>query len=114
VEAIGVETSRLPHFLYNRLIDGGDAVSLMRRLPSTPRKIPDTHFCQRLSRSQGHSVAGKVTLTEKSNDLIRNQTRDLLACSISAPINYATACPLLRLMIRFLTHVAAKRFESYI
>jgi hypothetical protein len=39
------ETSRLPHFLDNRLTDGGEVVSLTRRRPFTPRKIPGTHFC---------------------------------------------------------------------
>jgi hypothetical protein len=33
-----------PHFLDNRLTDGGEVVSLMRRPPFTPRKIPGTHF----------------------------------------------------------------------
>jgi hypothetical protein len=37
------ETSRLPHFLDNRLIDGGEVVSLTHRPPFTPRKIPGTH-----------------------------------------------------------------------
>jgi hypothetical protein len=41
----GCETSRLPHFLDNRLTDGGEVVSLTRRPPFTPRKIPGTHFC---------------------------------------------------------------------
>jgi hypothetical protein len=41
----GCETSRLPHFLENRLTDGGEVDSLTRRPPFTPRKIPDTHFC---------------------------------------------------------------------
>jgi hypothetical protein len=39
------ETSRLPHFLDNRLTDGGEVVRLTRRPPFTPRKIPGTHFC---------------------------------------------------------------------
>jgi hypothetical protein len=42
--------------LENRLTDGGKFVSLTRPLP--PRKIPGTHFCQRLSRPQGHNAAG--------------------------------------------------------
>jgi hypothetical protein len=32
----------------------------MRRAPFIPRKILGTHFCQRLSRSQGHSAAGRL------------------------------------------------------
>jgi hypothetical protein len=38
------ETWRLLHFLDNELTDDGEAVSLMRRPPFTPRKIPGTHF----------------------------------------------------------------------
>jgi hypothetical protein len=41
----GFETSRLPHFLDNRLTDSGEVVSPTRRPPFTPRKIPGTHFC---------------------------------------------------------------------
>jgi hypothetical protein len=41
----GCETSRLPHLLDNRLTDGGEVVSLTRRPPFTPGKIPATHFC---------------------------------------------------------------------
>jgi hypothetical protein len=40
----GCETSRLPHFLYNRLIDGSQVVSLMPGRPFTSRKISGTHF----------------------------------------------------------------------
>jgi hypothetical protein len=39
------ETSRLPHFLDNRLTDGVEVVRLTRRPPFTPRKISGTHFC---------------------------------------------------------------------
>jgi hypothetical protein len=45
-----------------------------------PRKISATHFCQRLSRPQDHSVDGRST--EKPSDLIGNQTCNLPACSI--------------------------------
>jgi hypothetical protein len=41
----GCEMSRLPHFLDNWLTVGSEVVSLMRRPPFTPRKIPGTHFC---------------------------------------------------------------------
>jgi hypothetical protein len=47
----------------------------------TPRKIPVTHFCWRLSRPQGHIAAGRIRRIKKSSDIV-NPTRDLLACSI--------------------------------
>jgi hypothetical protein len=59
-----------------------EVASLTRRPPFTPRKIPGIHFCYWQSRPQGHSVAGRIRSIEKSNDLIGNRTRDLLACSI--------------------------------
>jgi hypothetical protein len=49
--------------------------------PSHRRKIPGTHFCSRLSRTQGHSAAGRFRAIEKSNDLIGARSRDLPACS---------------------------------
>jgi hypothetical protein len=51
-----------------------------RSLP--PRKIPGTQFCQRLSRPQGHSAAGRIRSIEKSNDLIGIRSRNFPACSI--------------------------------
>jgi hypothetical protein len=70
----------------------------MHQPPITTRKIPGTHFCQRLSRSQDHNVAGRIRSIEKYNDLIRNQTWNLPACSIvrqptmlsHAPDNWCT------------------------
>jgi hypothetical protein len=41
----GCEMLRFPHFLDNRLINGGEVVSLTRRPPFTPRNVPGTHFC---------------------------------------------------------------------
>jgi hypothetical protein len=89
-----VETSKLPHFLDSPLTDGGE-VSLRRRPPFTPRKIPGTHFCQRLSRTQGHSTAARIRPIEKSNDLIGNRTRDLPACSIVPQPNTLPRAPLI-------------------
>jgi hypothetical protein len=57
---------KLPHYLDNQLRDDGEAVSLMHQPPFTPRKIPGTHFCSRLSRPQGHSAAGKIGSIKKS------------------------------------------------
>jgi hypothetical protein len=50
--------------------------------PPPPRKIPGTHFCQRLSGPQGHSASGRIRSIEKSNNLIGNRTRDLPVCNI--------------------------------
>ena len=36
--------------------DGGKLVSLTHRPPLPPENAPGTHFCQRLSRPQGHSA----------------------------------------------------------
>jgi len=46
----------------------------------SPENIPGTHFCWRLSRSQGHSAAGRIMSMKNSNGTIGNRTRDLLAC----------------------------------
>jgi hypothetical protein len=71
---------RFPHSLDNQLTDGSEVVGFMHWPPFTPRKIPGTHFCYRLSQPQGHIVAGRIRSIKKSNDLIWNQTHDLLAC----------------------------------
>jgi hypothetical protein len=65
-------TLRLPHFLYNRLTDVSQAVSLTGQPAFTPTKIPGTHFCQRLSRPKGHSAAERIRSIEKSNYLTGN------------------------------------------
>jgi hypothetical protein len=49
-----------PTFSDIRLIDGGKVISPTRRPLFTPKKIPGTHFCYRLSRPQGHSAAGRI------------------------------------------------------
>jgi hypothetical protein len=73
----GCETSRLPHFLDNWLTDNSEVISLMRQPPFTPRNIPGTYFCYKLSQPQAHSMAERIRATKKSNDLIRNQTHNL-------------------------------------
>jgi hypothetical protein len=54
--------------------DGGKVVSLTHRPPLPLGNILDTHFCQRLSRPQGHSAIGKIILMENSNDTSRIET----------------------------------------
>jgi hypothetical protein len=41
----GCETLMFPHFLDNRLADGGKVVSPTRRPPFTPKKISGTYLC---------------------------------------------------------------------
>ena len=47
--------------------------------------IHGTTLCQRLSQHQGHSVAGRIMSMKNYNDTIGNRTRELLACSATAP-----------------------------
>ena len=46
-----------------------------------PGNIPGTHFCQRLSRLQGHSAGRRNMSIKISSGTIGNRTRDLPACS---------------------------------
>jgi hypothetical protein len=56
----------------------------MRRPRFTPRKIPGTRFCQRLSQLQGHNEVAIIRLIgEKSNYLIEIRTLDPPACNIA-------------------------------
>jgi hypothetical protein len=49
--------------------------------PPPPGNIPGTHFCQRLSRPQGHSVTVRIMSMKNSDDTIGNRNRGLLACN---------------------------------
>jgi hypothetical protein len=51
--------SRIPHFLDNRLTDGGEVVSVGYST-FTPRKIPGTQFCYKLSQPQGLNTAEEI------------------------------------------------------
>ena len=55
--------------------------ALRIRQPLPPGNILRTHFCQRLSRTQGHNVTGSVMSTKNCSETIGNPTRDLPACS---------------------------------
>ena len=46
-----------------------------------PGNFPGTHFCQRLSRPQGRSAAGRIMSMKISNNTIGNRSSDLPACS---------------------------------
>ena len=58
----GPESSRklnFPDFMTTAQ-DGGKVVSLTHRPPLPPGNAPGTHFCQTLSRPQGHSAIGRI------------------------------------------------------
>jgi hypothetical protein len=77
----GCKMSRLPHILGNLLANCGEVVSLTHQLHFTPRMIPGTHFCWRLSRPQGHSAAERL-----------GQSKNPVT-SLGTETSYATACP---------------------
>jgi hypothetical protein len=81
---LGCETSRIPHFLDNRLTDGGEVVSPTRRQAALypPGTFLVLTYIKRLSRPQCPSAAGRIKSTEKFSELIGNGTRDLLAFSV--------------------------------
>ena len=58
-----------------------------------PAKIPDTHFCYRLGRSQGHSAAGRIVSMKNYNDTIRNRNRDHLDFSLVPQPNAPPGAP---------------------
>ena len=45
--------------------DGGKVISLKYRPPLPPGNTPGTHFCWRLSRTQGHSAIGRILYQQK-------------------------------------------------
>jgi hypothetical protein len=77
----GCETSRLPHFLDNRLIDGAEVASPTSRSFFIPQEDSWYSFLLEAESTSGHSVVGRIKSIEESNYLIGNRTRDLAACS---------------------------------
>ena len=55
----GSRKLRFPDFVTTAQ-DGGKVVSPTHRPPLPPGYAPGTHFCQRLSRPQGHSATGRI------------------------------------------------------
>jgi hypothetical protein len=61
---------------------GGEDISLKRRTTLTHMKIPATHFRQRVSRPQGHSVTGGMWSVQEYINFMRFGTCDPAACGI--------------------------------
>jgi hypothetical protein len=77
----GCETSRLPHFVDNRLTDGGKVVNIMRRPPFTPQEYSWYSFL--LEAVDPRAIVRLGGLGQlKNHDLTGNRTRDLPDCSI--------------------------------
>jgi hypothetical protein len=55
------------------------AIRIGRLYPT--EDIPASHFCQRLSWPKGDNAAGRIESMGNCNEMIRNGTRDLPACS---------------------------------
>ena len=69
----GSRNLRFPDFMTTAL-EGGKVVSLTHRPHLPPGNSPGTHFCQRLSRPQGHSAIGRIMSMKTSSDTIWNRT----------------------------------------
>jgi len=76
----GSRELRFPDFMTTAQ-NGGKVVNLTHRPPLPPGNAAGTHFCQRLSRPQGHSAIGRIMSMKNSNDTIWNRTTDLQICS---------------------------------
>ena len=75
----GPEGSRKLRFL-DYMTTAQDSDKFIRpthRPPLPPGNAPDTHFCYRLSRSQGHSAIGRIMSMKNSSDSIWDRTSDL-------------------------------------
>jgi hypothetical protein len=95
----GSRRLRLPDFLRQSAHEGGRVVSPTHRPPLPPGNIPGTHFCNRLSRPQGHSAAGRIMSMKNSNDTIGKWPRDLPVCSaVPQPLRHRVP-PLHRLCL---------------
>ena len=55
----GSRKLRFPDFVTTAQ-DGGKVVSFAHRPPLPPGNAPGTHFCYRLSRTQGHRAIGRI------------------------------------------------------
>jgi len=64
-----------------------------------PRNILGTHFCQRLSRTQGHRTTGRRISMNNSNDDIGKRIRDLPACSTVSEASAPPSAPVTDLAV---------------
>jgi hypothetical protein len=89
----GREMFIIPRCLGNRLIDGGEVVSLKRRPLFTPEISSGTHLCYRLSKFQSPSEAGRKKWVEKFNEHTGTIPRDLTSCNVTPQQNRLPHAP---------------------
>ena len=77
----GCRRLTLPEFVDNRHMKLTILSALRNARLYPPGNISSTHFWWRLSRPQGHNVAGKIKSMEKLHDTIGKRTRDVTECS---------------------------------
>jgi len=78
----GIQEGEAPRFQDSRHMKVVRLSALRAGRLYAPENIPGIHFCQRLSRPQGHGVAGRIMLMKNSNDTVGNLTRELPDCSV--------------------------------
>ena len=103
----GFQEVEVPRFQDNRhmKVVRLSALRIGRLYPSG--NIPGTHFCQRLSRTQGHSEAERIMLMKNSNDTTGNRIRDLPACSAVPQLTAPPRAPTIR-TLRSLSHIISR------
>jgi hypothetical protein len=87
---------RIPHYLYNRLTDCGEVVSLTHRSRSLIRflviSVSGINFCYWLSKSQDLIRPKDLGKFVKVYYLIGYQNRDLADCSIVPKPSWSLTC----------------------
>ena len=88
------QETEAPRFHDNRHMKVVSLLALRTGRLHPPGKISGTHFCQRLSRLQGHFAAGRITLIKKFHRESNPRPSDSLR---NASTNCATAYPTLQM-----------------
>jgi hypothetical protein len=77
----GSRMLRLPECLDNLHMKAVRLAAIRTGHLYLPGHTPGTHFCQRLSRPQSRSAAGRINSMKNSSDTSGNRSRDFPACS---------------------------------